>query len=280
MHLKDIAATELIDLSPSDSTDKAIALMEEHDIHHLPVVNDGGVVGIVSDRDLLESVGWLTALERVNETDGGIFGPRFVSDIMSAPVWTLRPDDSLLDAAHLMLGERISAVALVEDDQLIGLVAESDLLQCFTAGEMLFESSQWRFWKVIDHMTAHVFSLHSHDPIIGATRLMKDKGVRHIPVMNANHLAGIVSDRDIRKACFRERLEWLFEGPPASRMRTSLSDVLTRKPISVAPDATLADAASRMVDSRIGALPVFDAGQLCGIITESDLLHAFIRAHS
>ena len=280
MKLHDIASTKLISIRPSDSPDTAIALMEEHDIHHLPVVVDGRPGGIVSDRDLLQSVGWMQSRERTDCHDGQVVGPRTVREIMSAPVHTLTPDAPIEDAARLMLQERIGAVGVVVEDQLTGLVAESDVLRCFVDDRMEFGTSRWRFEKVIDHMSPNVFSLQGNDPIMRATRLMKDKSIRHVPIVTHDHVIGVVSDRDIRKACFREQMEWLTSDEPPEQTRTNLEDVLSPHPVRTLPHSTLAEAASLMIEFRIGALPVVEHGSLCGIITESDLLHAFLRAET
>lgn len=278
MRLGSIAATDVISVSASDSADKAIALMEEFDIHHLPVVTDEKPVGIISDRDLLRSVGWLSSIDRTDATDGEIIGPRFISDIMTTPVRTLSPDDSIEDAALLMLQEQIGAIVLVADDQLVGLVAESDILRCFTDDRMNFGSSRWRFRKVVDHMAANVFTLKPNDPVARATRLMHSKDIRHVPVVNDDHLVGVISDRDIRKACFREQIDWLKGDNHSGHTRANLRDVMSQKPLRVPPTSTLADAAARLIEARIGALPVVDHGKLCGIITEGDLLHAFLHS--
>lgn len=278
MNLASIATTDLVEIAPSDTNDKAIALMEEHDIHHLPVVKDGRPVGIVSDRDLLRSVGWMTSAARTDLHDGEIIGPRFVSDVMSSPVHMLSPDEPVTAGAHLMLREEIGAIVLVADETLAGLVAESDILNCFLDGQAHFGSTKWRFEKVVNHMAANVFSLAPKDPVIRATRLMKDKNIRHVPIVEHDHVVGVVSDRDIRKSCFRERVNWLNDDERTESSRTNLRDVMSPKPLYVAPSATIADAASRMIHARIGAMPVVEQGRLRGIITETDLLRAFIHA--
>jgi len=277
MQLSDIAARDVIDVRPSDTTDTAISLMEEHGIHHLPVVEDGKPVGIVSDRDLLESVGWMLSVERTDQHDGRLVGPRFVSDVMSSPVHTLRPDQTITDAAHLMLQEGIGAVLLVASDRLVGLVAESDVLHCYVDGNAHFSSSRWRFHKVVDHMAANVLSLDPGDPIVRATRLMKEKHLRHVPLVDGNALIGMVSDRDIRQAAFREHVRWLNDEDGSERVRTNLRDVMSKRPLRVFMNDTLADVASRMIEARIGALPVVNDGHMCGIITETDLLRAFLH---
>jgi CBS domain-containing protein len=278
MQLGSIATTTVISIRPSDTADTAIALMEEHDIHHLPVVIDDRPVGMVSDRDLLRVAGGMMSRERTDHHDGNVIGPQRISDIMSTPVQTLGGNDRVEDAAHLMLRERVGAVALIKEGKLDGMIAESDVLRCFVDDRMVFTDSHWRFEKVADHMSVNVFSLKANDPIIRATRLMKDKSVRHVLVMKDDHVVGVVSDRDIRKAHFREQMEWFKDDEPPEKRMANLGDVMTRHPVKVLPDSTLADAASRLIEARIGALPVVEHGRLCGILTETDLLRVFVRA--
>lgn len=278
MYLKDLATRDLIHIQPGDSADKAMALMEEHNIHHLPVIRDGKPVGIVSDHDLLRAVGWLIARERTDVHDGAVVGPQIVADIMSSPVLTASPDDRIERAAQLIIREHIGAVVLVHNDQLVGLVAESDILRCFVDDNMQFADTKWRFEKLADNMSAQVFSLRSDDPLIRALKLMRDKLIRHIPIVDNGRLVGVISDRDVRQACFREQMEWLKDDEPPERQRTNLSDIMTAHPLKLHPDSTLSEAAGLMIEARIGALPVTDHGKLVGIITESDLMRAFVQA--
>lgn len=283
MRLTEIAAKNVVTLFESDSLDKAIALMEEHGIHHLPVVNgEQSPVGMVSDRDLLKAVGWLSRLERTDPHDGTVIGPRQIFEVMSKPVHTLAADATIENGARLMLREKVSAVPLVSDGCMAGIVTETDLLACYIEDQPLEIGTAWRFQKVSDHMAVHVFSLTPKDAVIAASRLMRDKQIRHIPIVNHGRLVGIVSDRDIRQAAFREFL-WnqQDEGPDRRRLhRVNVQDIMNGRVQTVRLSATLADAADRMVQSRIGSLPVVEQDELIGVITETDLLKAFVGAFS
>ncbi len=281
MKLAAIATQDVVTLVESDSLDKAIALMEEHGIHHLPVVNGEQMpVGMVSDRDLLAAVGWLPSSERTDPHDGLVIGPRQIFDIMSKPVYTLGADEHIEAGARLMLRETVSAVPLVEDSRLVGVVTETDFLACYTEDRPLVVGSAWRFQKVSDHLSAHVFSLKPNDVVVAASRLMRDKHIRHVPIVNDGRLVGIVSDRDIRQSTFRDFVETQQDdGTEHERLkRINLQDIMNRRVQSVQLLATLADAADRMMQSHIGSLPVVNQGQLVGVITETDLLRAFVAA--
>jgi acetoin utilization protein AcuB len=110
-----------------------------------------------------------------------------------------------------------------------------------------------------------------------ALQLTREHRIRHLPVvLSTGELTGIVSDRDIRLAMPSP----LFV-PDAERVdfleRTSVAEIMTRGAITVTPGDTVEDAAKLLFRHRIGSLPVVDVGgRLQGIITETDILHAFV----
>jgi acetoin utilization protein AcuB len=110
-----------------------------------------------------------------------------------------------------------------------------------------------------------------------ALQLTREHRIRHLPVvLSTGELAGIVSDRDIRLA-----MPSPLAVPDAERVdfleRTSMAEIMTRGVITVNPGDTVEDAAKLLYRHRIGSLPVVDArGRLEGILTETDILHAFV----
>ena len=275
MKLATLATRDVLHVAPDDSLDKAIGLMEEHNIHHLPVVATGVVVGMVSDRDILLAVGWqLTADRRVEGARSAIIGPRRVSDVMSKPVVSLPPHISIPEAARLMIERRISAVVLVEHDRLAGIITRIDLL---AKARELANSAERRAvlrHPIRQHMMAHVFTVAPRDAIQEAASLMHRKGVRHLPVVTNGELVGIISDRDLRRTFGLEMIEderaqavgHLYVPPSA------VMDIMTRAVRTIAPEASLLDAADQMARHRIGALPVTREDKLVGIITDTDLV--------
>lgn len=272
--------SRLITIDADDSIDKALVLMQEHGIRHLPVVRDGGVlIGMLSDRDLLEAVGGMPANERhVPDPDGPIVGPRRVREVMSIPALALGPDEPFERAARLMLEKRFNAVPVSAGGRVLGIVTETDLLRCFlnAAGE---PRGAWRLQKVGAHLHARVFALGPDDLLGAAARLMREKHIRHVPILVGGVLVGIVSDRDVRRWIGLERLERAGAPGGVRAAETRIADVMTGRVETITPDATLAQAAERMIDRKIGALPVLDEDDaLIGILTETDLLRAFVAA--
>ena len=84
MKLKEIASDQLVTANPSDSVDSTFKLMVEHDIRHLPIVDGNTVVGIVSDRDLLVIVCWISAWNSLTERPIAV-GRKRVAELSVCP---------------------------------------------------------------------------------------------------------------------------------------------------------------------------------------------------
>ncbi|MBI2154131.1 MAG: CBS domain-containing protein [Candidatus Rokubacteria bacterium] len=113
-----------------------------------------------------------------------------------------------------------------------------------------------------------------------ARELMRRKVIRHLLVTEGERLVGIVTDRDIR----------LNLPSPATSLsvweinyllaKLTVGDVMTKAVMTVEPERPIEEAARLMLDHRIGALPVMDGGRLVGILTETDLLRAFVYSQT
>jgi acetoin utilization protein AcuB len=130
---------------------------------------------------------------------------------------------------------------------------------------------------VKNRMTRDPVAVSPDHTLAAALRLAREHRVRHLPVVAGGELVGIVSDRDVRLATPSP----YAEGEPDRAEfleRTPVAQVMTREVISIGAADTVEDAARALVRHRIGALPVVDAGnRLLGILTETDILHAFVQ---
>ena len=131
--------------------------------------------------------------------------------------------------------------------------------------------------NVSDLMITSPITADPQMPVLEARQLMISKRIRHLLVMDGPKLAGILTDRDIR----------LNMPSPATSLsiwelnyliaRMSVGSVMTKKLVTVGPRQDAREAALVMLDNKVGALPVVDRGQLVGIVTETDLLRAFVK---
>jgi CBS domain-containing protein len=104
-------------------------------------------------------------------------------------------------------------------------------------------------------------------PVEAAHKLMLARGVRHLPVVSGDRLAGIVSDRDILLVAGRGAKE-SFVYPPLTA-----GQVMSLGPVSAGPNAPVSEMAKAMVESKIDCLPIISAqGSLLGLVTSTDLL--------
>lgn len=120
MTVRDYMSPTPITIDVGDDYQQAFALMEQHNLHHLPVTREGGqVVGIVTRRDLQ------LAARYFHEA------PVEVGEVMHAPVTTIDPDASLTAAVERMMADRIGCLPVSEDggSHLIGIITETDLLR-------------------------------------------------------------------------------------------------------------------------------------------------------
>ena len=121
-------------IKPRDNIEHARALMVDHHINQIPVVVDKELVGIVTDRDLRDAYPSVFDIAGASgERDDGLAHPEKieVESVMTSNVLSLESTDSVADAAALMIKERIGAVPIVDDGQLVGILARSDVLDAF-----------------------------------------------------------------------------------------------------------------------------------------------------
>jgi acetoin utilization protein AcuB len=125
-------------VKPKDSTRHARETMERHRINQLPVVANGQLVGIVSDRDLRDAFPSVfeSAEAAAQHRRAGTDPARIpVEDVMTREVLTLPPNVFVADAARLMRRERIGAIPIVDGGRLVGILSRSDVLDAFISVE-------------------------------------------------------------------------------------------------------------------------------------------------
>ena len=130
---------------------------------------------------------------------------------------------------------------------------------------------------VKNRMTANPWTVRADATIPEAIALMKDKHVRHLPVMDAGRVVGVISEGDIDSALPSKATSLSVNELTYLVNKLAIAKVMSRDPITISPDALLEQAAVVMREAKIEMLPVVEGDRLVGVITESDLLDAFIE---
>ena len=128
LKVNDIMTREVKTLGRNDTLDIARDVMVLGRIRHLPVLDDGKVVGVVSQRDLF-SAGLVAALGYGSRTQTTLLKTVNVKEVMSEPPITVSPEVRVKKAARLMMEKKIGCLPVVEGETLVGLVTETDLLR-------------------------------------------------------------------------------------------------------------------------------------------------------
>jgi acetoin utilization protein AcuB len=126
-------------------------------------------------------------------------------------------------------------------------------------------------------MTGAPITVPPDTAVLDARHLMANQRIRHLLVTLGGDLLGIVTDRDIRLNMPSQATSLSVWELNYLLTKLAVSEVMTRSVIIIGPDRDARDAAKVMLEHKIGALPVVDDGRLIGILTETDLLRAFVK---
>lgn len=116
------------------------------------------------------------------------------------------------------------------------------------------------------------------DSMKKAMDVLKEQGIRHLPVVKGHKLVGIVTERDIKQASPSTATELEIREIYYLLDKVKMKQIMTRRPYTVSPNDTIEEAALMMREKKIGCLPVVEGGKLVGILTETDILDAFLEA--
>lgn len=117
-----------VTLKPEDTLDLANDVISLGRIRHIPVVKDGRLVGLLSERDLMGRAA--TAIFGLKQkSKSALLKSVLIKDIMKKKVVTVKPDTPITEAAHVMKQKKIGCVPVVRGGALVGLVTTTDILR-------------------------------------------------------------------------------------------------------------------------------------------------------
>ncbi len=125
---------------------------------------------------------------------------------------------------------------------------------------------------VRDIMITEVTTLQRNDSLQLVKDIMTLGRVRHFPVMDDGKVVGVVSQRDLYKASLGSVMKYGEKAQRAFLEGIVVKEVMSDPPITIAPHASVQEAARLMMEKKVGCLPVLEGAKLVGIVTETDML--------
>jgi len=128
MKVKELMTEHVETVERNDELSLAEDIMKMNRVRHLPVMEDGRLVGVLSQRDLFLAA-LSTAMGFGEKASKAFLATVPVKEVMADDLVTVAPSDDLKQAARLMSERKIGCLPVVEDGRLVGILTESDFLK-------------------------------------------------------------------------------------------------------------------------------------------------------
>ena len=126
--VREIMMGSPVTLKPDETLDLANDVISLGRIRHIPIMEDGRLVGLLSERDMMGAA-TTTIFGLKRKSKSALLKSVLIKDVMKKKVVTVKPDTPIKDAAHLMKEKKIGCVPVVNEGSLVGLVTTTDILR-------------------------------------------------------------------------------------------------------------------------------------------------------
>ena len=272
--VRDVASAEL-----PGARDEVLEILKRKHISGVPIVKDSELVGIVTRTDLLKNP-----------------EEEQIAILMTRNPITITPDSSIVEAARLILENKIRRLPVVENHSLAGLITIADIVG--TIARLNIKT------PISEYIGNNVVSVWSETPLSVVGAIMELADVKAVPILDANlTLVGVATDKDLISASIIEdKTEmsdmsagsdddaWTWESMrdtmslyySVSKIKLPASPVkdiikLTGDPETAVMSSQVSDCARKMKRNRIDQLPVINSNRkLLGLLRDKDLLKAIV----
>lgn len=255
--IRDIMTRDVVTAQPNSTILVAATKMSEHGISCVVVVDGGHVKGILTEKDVLKGI----AGRDVN------FSCVRVCERMSSPAVVIPANTAIVEAGRIMDTKGFKRLPVVDNDSLVGIVTHTDI----TRG--LIALSPIRY--VGDIMTRDVATVEARTTVDEAARTMSKRDISCLVVLHRGEVAGIFTEKDLLR-----RIVALHKNPT----RTQVVEIMSFPIVAVPPTYSILSASKKMETMHLHRLIIMEDKQVCGIVTQTDLLRtirgAFERTES
>ncbi len=247
LEVKDVMNKDVITIASGATAVSAAQMMAENSISCLVVVDNGSVIGIVTERDFLT---------RVSARERDLKEIR-VAEIMSCPLQSIPPDLSVYDASAIMEVNHIKRLPVTVDKRLVGMVTQTDLTRALTS---------YGVWKdVAEIMSRDMVVVPIEATVAEAAEAMSAHNISCIVALDGQKVRGILTERDLLKRVIAAQRE------PG---RTKVREVMSSPVRTIPPSYSVFSAYKAMDRLHVRRLVVTEDEQLCGIVTQTDIFRA------
>jgi PAS domain S-box-containing protein len=206
--------------------------------------------------------------DTIKNEHGDIFSDRLVTsfriwlearDVMSGEVTTIPMDESVVSAAKLMSENNISCVVVVNNETIAGILTETDLLRKVSGQNKDFDKI-----RIAEIMSSPVMGIAPELSVLEVSRIMKERNIRRLPVIENNRLVGIITQTDLVRVL-------TFYG-----MWKDIGEIMSRNVAVIQKGETIADAAQIMNTRDVSCVVVLSGRDVVGILTERDMLKRIV----
>ena len=187
-----------------------------------------------------------------------------IKNLMSEDLITVDKDQNLTDALKLFRKHNVSRLPVTNHKELVGIISERDIAN--KLGSSKYESMPASRLHVSSVMVKEVITVPQSMRLGEVAKIMLEKGIGSVPVMDDDEMVGIVSKADFVTLAVGIAFD-----------KITVKEVMSKNLISVSPTERIIHARRQMLEENVGRLPVVDEGKLVGMITSKDLMRAFIE---
>jgi len=128
--IKNLMTTNVITLKLSDTLYTAEKRLRTNHIRHIPVIDEGKLIGLISLSDL-KRISFIDAYNKEGTVDTAIYNMLSVEDLMIKNPITVTPETTILEVSKLLASKEFHSLPVVENEKLVGIITTTDLLHFF-----------------------------------------------------------------------------------------------------------------------------------------------------
>lgn len=271
-----LASGDVVTIPPTMPVIDAVKMMLVHGFRRIPIADAGTkrLKGIITSQDIVDFMGGgQRNLIVKNKYRGNLLAAvnGSISEIMEENVICLNEKDSLKDALSTMLNKKIGGIPITDDESKVkGIITERDFV--YLTSDIITGK------KVSEYMSQKLVTAPPDMTVGAATRSMIKNGFRRLPIIRDNVVLGIITASDIMRFLGSgEMFERLVTGNVKEVFDVPIKTLIKREVVFTSSDMDIGEAAAIMLSRNVGSLPIFEDGELKGIITERDFVRAMAQ---